>query len=157
MKQLTFALCFQEVEDILFWKSLWNFRVSYFTPGNSRQNKVSPLAKLCFTPWKKNPRPRKFYMVFSLWHLEIPLRFKLNPGNSAYYFFDTSRNSIFSTLPPLLFFWNSPMLFWAHSKTFTSHKIKIKFLKRNSSIFSFCDICNIFRNQDLPFVHDERV
>ena len=32
-----------ELEDILLWKLPWNFSFFYFTPGNSRQNKVQPL------------------------------------------------------------------------------------------------------------------
>ena len=43
------------VEDILFWKPPWNFKVFYFSPGNSRQNKDSPPEtpqKLSYTPWK---------------------------------------------------------------------------------------------------------
>ena len=50
-------------EDILFWKNLWNFQVSYFTPGNSRQNKASPLEILqnCVR-LLENPRPKpKFW------------------------------------------------------------------------------------------------
>ena len=38
------------VEDILFWKTPWNFSFFYFIPINSRQNKAQPpgcSTKLC--------------------------------------------------------------------------------------------------------------
>ena len=55
----------------LFEIKAWNFKVSYFTPGNSRQNKASPLEipQNFVTSLEnyetKNQDPWKFHMIFS--------------------------------------------------------------------------------------------
>ena len=71
------------IEDILFWKPPWNFRICYFTLRNSGENKFLSLEILqnCDTPWKfqgQKPRP-----------MEIPHDFFLNTtGNSSSFFID---------------------------------------------------------------------
>ena len=63
------------VEDILFWKLLWNFEIFNFTPGNSRPNKVSPL---------ENPQ-------IMLDPLEISRPETKTPGNSTLFFLGQPR------------------------------------------------------------------
>ena len=56
----------------------WNFQVSYFTPGNCRQNKALPLEtpENCVTLLRNfkafHQDPWKFHMIFSWAFLEIP-------------------------------------------------------------------------------------
>ena len=65
-------------EDILFWKNPWNFWVSYFMDGNSRQNKASSLEtpQNFVTPlgnFKAKPRLLEITHDF----------FLITPGNST--------------------------------------------------------------------------
>ena len=107
----------ERVEDTLFWNT-WNFSFSYFTPGNSRQNKAQPLdiSQNCVRSLgnsrAKSKDPWKFHIIYSWSPLEIPLYFLLTPRNCACYFFDMPGNSISSTPPSCLnFFSNSPFHF----------------------------------------------
>ena len=67
------------LRTFFFWKHLWNFLFFlHFTPGNSRENKASPLeiSKKCVTRLcnfkRQKQRP-----------LEIPHFFLITPGNTS--------------------------------------------------------------------------
>ena len=101
-------------------KSIKHGKSYLFTvPGYSRKNPNRWL-RICFfeLPLPPPPITPGNFHFFTL-SLEIPDKTKLKPwifhkivrslGNSTFYFFDTSRNSISSTTR-LDFFWNSPMI-----------------------------------------------
>ena len=68
-------------EDILFWKTHWNFSFLYFNTGNSRQNKAKPLdipqncVRFLENSKAKDKDPWKFHIIFSWSPLEVPLCF----------------------------------------------------------------------------------
>ena len=88
----------REFEDILFWKTHWNFSFFYFNTGNSRQNKAKPLdiPQNCVRslenskaknkdPWKFHilGHPWKFHFVFN-YPLKIPSAISLIPLDIPY-------------------------------------------------------------------------
>ena len=81
-----------KVEDVLFWKSRWNFKVCYFILENSGQSKASSLRIMedYIIPLANET---KFFVVFSLLPLKISVIFCLTPGNSTFYFFNTPGKS----------------------------------------------------------------
>ena len=97
------------VDDILFLKNHWNFRVCYFTLGNSGQNKALSLEILqnCMTPLGYET---KIFVIFSCLSLKVLVISYLAQGNSTCYFFNISGKSISLNSQFRDFFWTDKLL-----------------------------------------------
>ena len=105
----------RSVEDILFWKSPWNFSIFYFTPGNSRRNKaptqkIPQIFLLLDLLESQGQKPRRleipdYLFLVTLWNCTS---FLINPWKFHMLFLWYPWR--FHILNPtcLIFFWNSP-------------------------------------------------
>ena len=119
------------IEDILFWKPPWNFRICYFTLRNSGENKFLSLEILqnCDTPWKfqgQKPRPMEIPHDFFLNTTGNSSSFFIDPGISTCSFFNTPWTGLAKLGGPARGTMAPPRFFKAKKKINNSNRNKLK-------------------------------